>query len=375
MQRKKILLVAPVLTIGGAEKVVRDIAWYADPQQYEMHLLILKDAVGIYETQLLERGCKSFHVAEPSESYWNYMASLLKLMKRERYHAVHVHTMFSCGWVMLAAKIAGVPVRIAHAHSALRDGGGFVKGVYEMLMRCLILTCATDLVACGVAAGQRLFGHRAYEKRGRLVLNGIDVAAFAYNEDARAALRRQYGWEDRFVIGHTGHLAQVKNQSFLLELMPRLLERRPDALLVLLGEGEDRPMLQEKIRQLRLEKAVYMPGNVTNVADHLSAMDVYAFPSLYEGLPLAILEVQANGLPCVISDSVPRDVFLTPLLRPLSLSAPKDVWVDAILSARRDSGYTDRTLRDSAYAVETAMGKIYRIYNKGNSNDENSVFY
>ena len=106
-----------------------------------------------------------------------------------------------------------------------------------------------------------------------------------------------------------------------------------------------------------------MTGNVSNVADYLSAMDVYVFPSLFEGLPLSVLEVQANGLPCVISDGVPEDVFLTDLIRPLSLKQDKQQWLEAILAAQRgDTDKYNRQLRDSDYAVQAAMEKIYRIY-------------
>lgn len=363
--KKKILLVAPVLDIGGAEKVVRDVAWYADPEKYEVHLLILREKVGIYERQLLEKGCKSFHVPEPSENYANYLKALLQIMRRENYHAVHVHTMFSSGWVMLAAKLCGVPVRVTHAHSALDDGKSLLKSFYESVMRLLILSCSTDLVACGVKAGQRLYGPRAYEKRGQLVLNGIDIPAFAYCEEKREAIRKQLNAEETFILGHAGHLVEVKNQSFLLDLMPLILKKRPNALLLLLGEGEDRPTLEGKIRDMKLQDHVVMTGNVTNVADYLSAMDVFVFPSLYEGLPLSILEVQANGLPCVISDRVPEDVFLTDLIHPLSLEDSGDIWVDEILKqTRTDTERYNRQLRGSDYAVETATRKIYKLYDQ-----------
>ena len=108
-----------------------------------------------------------------------------------------------------------------------------------------------------------------------------------------------------------------------------------------------------------------MTGNVTNVADYLSAMDVFVFPSLYEGLPLSILEVQASGLPCIISDSVPKDVFLTDLIHPLSLKDPREQWIDAILNRQRtDPAVYNQMLQQSEYTVETAMGKVYRIYDK-----------
>lgn len=363
MEYTKVLIIAAKLHIGGAEKVARDIGLYADSEKYEFHYVVFGDEVGAYESQLLEKGCKVFHLAEPADNYGKYISDLMTLMKEHRYHAVHAHTMFNCGLVMLAGKLSGVPVRIAHSHSALANGSGLVKTVYEALMRGLILVCATDLVGCGIQAGKRLFGEKAWEKRGNLILNGIDVASFAYDRQKRIIIREQLNLGDRFVLGHAGHLAKVKNQTFLLDLMPEILKYRPDAILLMLGEGGDRPLLEQKIRDMGLENQVIMTGNVTNVADYLSVMDVFVFPSLFEGLPLSILEVQANGLPCVISDCVPKDVFLTNLIHPLSLQEPKNTWVDMILNQRRTDapGYNEQLL-GSDYAVETAMEKIYRIY-------------
>ena len=233
-------------------------------------------------------------------------------------------------------------------------------------MRLLILSCSTDLVACGMKAGQRLYGPRAYEKRGQLVLNGIDIPAFAYCEEKREAIRKQLNAEETFILGHAGHLVEVKNQSFLLDLMPLILKKRPNALLLLLGEGEDRPMLEGKIRDMKLQDHVVMTGNVTNVADYLSSMDVFVFPSLYEGLPLSILEVQANGLPCVLSTGVPRDVYLTDLIRPLDLNMPEN-WIREICSGqRRDCERYQQLLRSSGFDTSDSMRKIYEIYERKN---------
>ena len=363
---KKVLIIAAKLSIGGAEKICRDIGIYADREKYAVDYVVYGEDVGAYESQVEATGCRVFHLSEPSEGYPAHLRALRKLMKENRYHAVHAHTMFSCGWAMLVAKLCGVPVRIVHSHSALVNGGGLVKRIYECVMRMLILTCSTDLVGCGIKAGQRLFGERVFAKRGNLILNGIDVASFAYDEEKRSAIRAWLGTGDRFILGHSGHLAAVKNQSFLLDLMPLVLEKKPDALLLMLGEGVDRPMLEQKIRDMNLQDHVVMTGNVSNVAEYLSAMDVFVFPSLFEGLPLSILEVQANGLPCVISDGVPEDVFLTDLIRPLSLKQDKQVWLDAILAAHRgDTQKYNNQLRNSDYAVEAVMEKIYAIYDKG----------
>ncbi len=359
---KYILQIAAHLTIGGAEKVCRDIGLYADPAEYETHYVIFDDDIGDFGREVTAKGCKIFKLREPSENYGEYFRELKAIMAKYPYTAVHAHTMFSIGWVMLAAKQMKIPVRVSHAHSALIDGNGFVKSVYESVMRKLILTCSTDLVACGEKAGIRLYGEKAYKKRGNLILNGIDTAAFAFSKTKREEIRSQLGLTDKFVLGHTGRLAEVKNQGFILELMPRILEKRNNAILLLVGDGDDRKMLEEKAAQLKISDKVIFAGNVTNVQDYLSAMDVFVFPSLYEGLPLSILEVQANGLPCLISDTVPPDVFLTDLIHPLSLKDADEKWINEILSVQRTEKDYSQELKKAGFDLNTAMEKVYRIY-------------
>lgn len=359
---KKILIICASLRIGGAERVAADIALCADPGAYEVHYVVFDSEVGAYEPELEAIGCRVFHLAPPSSGFRAYLRSLRELIRTYHYDVIHAHTMFNIGWAMLAGRLYGVPVRVSHAHSALRERKPPQVRLYEAVMRGLIRCCATDYVACGVAAGQRLYGKRTFAKKGQLILNGIDTQRFAFDGARREALRAELGLSDRFVIGHAGHLAPVKNQIFLLERMPELLRRRPDAFSLLLGEGASRPLLEQRIRELGLQDAVRLTGNVRNVPDYLSAMDVFAFPSLYEGMPLSILEVQANGLPCVISDRVPRDVFLTDLLCPLPLEQP-DAWVEALCRARRETPerYAG-TLRAAGVDTRTAMGKLYEIY-------------
>ncbi len=370
MKKIKVLILCGSLKIGGAEKVAQSIALHAPEGLYEFHYVTFDPHVGEYEAALLEKGCVIHRMEEPSNSYPRFLRSLITLLKKERYHVIHAHTMFSCGWMMLCAKLTGVPVRISHAHSALITKKSFLKSAYETVMRLLILSCSTDLVACGIQAGQRLFGKRAFEKQGQLILNGISIPRFRFCEEQRNSIRSALGLENAFLIGHSGHLSEVKNQAFLIRLMPHILSMQPDAALLLLGEGEDRPMLEELIRETGLQNRVIMTGNVSNVPDYLSAMDVFVFPSLFEGMPLSILEVQANGLPCVISDTVPDDVFLTDLIHPLSLKDNPSDWCSTILHTRRnDPEHYAHQLQNSPFSVEHAMEKIYSIYQKGSSHD------
>lgn len=361
---KRILQIAASLRIGGAEKVARDIGLALDPKEYEVHYIVFGDEVGAYEQDVIEHGCKVFHWPSPAESYPKYLRSLRVLMRENRYDAVHAHTMFNIGWAMLAAKQCSVPIRISHAHSALSNGSSIKKTVYEAAMRQMILQNATHLIACGNAAGIRLYGEKAYRDHGICILNGIDTAAFSYSEEARTRIRKALGLEDAFVIGHVGHLMAVKNQSFLIRLMPEILNRKPNAHLLLLGEGEDRPKLEKLIRDLHLEDRVIMTGNVRNVPEYLSAMDVFAFPSLFEGMPLSIVEVQANGLPCVLSTNVPKDVYLTDLITPISLDL-STLWVEQICLLKRynSSQYASLISRLGIDKHSTIL-KITEVYNK-----------
>ena len=361
---KYILQVPAHLSIGGVEKVARDIGLYADPKLYEVHYIVFDDFEGEYEKELLNHGCRIFHLDEPSANYRQFLNELKRIMTEVKYDVVQAHTMFNIGWIMKMAKYMRIPIRIAHAHSALDTHGGIRVKMYEAVMRHLILHNATDLVACSEKAGIRLFGKKAYKEKGNLILNGIDIEAFQFNAKKRAEIRKALKIEDNFVIGHVGHLAAVKNQKFLLRLMPDILKCRPEAKLLLLGDGPDRKMLEDTVEKLHLQSRVILTGNVSNVPDYLSAMDVFAFPSHYEGMPLSIIEVQANGLPCILSKGVPRDVYLTDLIHPLDLEN-RQTWLRQICEAKRGYAvqYAD-ILKNSGFDTQAAMKKIYNIYER-----------
>ncbi len=361
---KTVLVVAGKLFVGGAERVCRNIGYYADPSQFQIDYLVFEDVVGAYEDELAAKGCRIWHVPPPGESYWGFYRRLIRLIRENRYDVVHCHTMFNSGLVLRAAKRCGVPVRIAHSHSIKGpEHRSIVQNLYEKTMRRWILRDATHCIGCGEAAGEWLFGKKAFQKRGVVLLNGIELDRFAFDPVHRDQIRQERHWENCFVIGHAGHMVPVKNQVFLLRLMPEILKRRPDAKLALLGDGTDRAALERTAAELGLTDSVTFTGNVQNVNEYLSAMDVFAFPSLYEGMPLAIIEAQANGLPCVLSDRVPKDVYLTELVRTLPLDAGADRWVEELLQAKRiESKKACSILSAAGLDTGFAMRKIYSLY-------------
>lgn len=358
----KVLIISSKLHIGGAEKVAADIGFNADKNLFEIHYLVFGDKIGEYESELEDCGCKIIHIPEPAESFVNYLKNLKKLIRKYKYSVIHAHTMFNIGWAMALGKRCGVPIRVAHAHSQLLEKRNLKTRIYEAIMRFLILTCSTDLVSCGKAAGERLYGKKVFKKKGQLILNGTDCKSFAYSEEKRKMIRAELGLGDAFIIGHAGHLAPVKNQSFLIELMPDILKKNPNAFLLLLGNGPDKAMLEQKIAELQLEENVIMTGNVRNVADYLSATDVFAFPSLYEGMPLTLIEAQANGLPTLVSENITQQLMITDLISNKNISQGAAKWAEFINNdAKQRRFYTDK-IREAGFDIRTEAERLQNIY-------------
>lgn len=362
---KKILIIAGGLQRGGAEKVAANIFQYAPKGTFSFHYLVFSGIENVYGDEIERNGGKVFTIQSPSLGYFTYFRTLLKLMRQYRYDVVHSHTMFNSGINLLAALLCGVRIRIAHSHTTKTETKvSGAKKLYEHLMRALIYLCASNLFACGQDAGIWLFGKWAFQKKGIVIRNGFDVKACLFNEQNRQKVRDAYGLRNQLVIGHSGTLLPVKNQMFLIELMPDILSSRPDAMLMLLGGGEEvyTKLLKEKVKTYGVEDKVIFCGAVDNVAEYLSAMDVFAFPSLREGTPLALLEAQANGLPCIISDRIPMDAQLTSLVKAYSLDS-KAMWIEALCAASREKSevYNDQVIANG-YDAKDAYLPIYESY-------------
>lgn len=338
---------------------------HCDPARIRIDYVVFFDEIGEYEAPLKKKGHRVIRLPLPASGYGRFVTALRELMKKNRYRVVHSHTMFNSGLVLAVARQMKVPIRISHAHtiSSMRRTGP--RLVYEKIMRCLIVSCATDLVACGKAAGSWLYGEKTFRRRGRLIMNGVNVRTYRYNSEIRNQVRERYGLADRFVIGHVGRMAPEKNQVFLIELLPGILRNRSNAVLLLVGDGEQREMLTAQVQKRGLSENVVMVGNRLNVQDYLNAMDVFVLPSVFEGMPLSILEIQSNGLPGVLSKAVPGDVYLTDLISTASLDDSPEKWISMILDAvRRHPEQYNAQMLQSGCDIQDMVNKIYEIYDR-----------
>lgn len=230
------------------------------------------------------------------------------------------------------AKKHNIPQRITHIHNPSFPNV-FITKLFSRLNWRKCLELSTDYWACSEDAGKFLFRGKPF----RVIPNLIDVESRAFSESKRSLIRDKYGLNRSFVIGAVGRLAEQKNISFLVGLMPRLLALNPKVVLMLVGSGSLYPDLKRLAEDLNIENNIIFAGSQTDIQGYLSAFDVYAMPSLYEGMSLSILEAQFNGLPCVISEGVGEKSAISNNVKVISLD-DESVWIDALLSAKRREG-------------------------------------
>lgn len=298
---------------------------------------------------------------DPRRSVNGIYRPLLRFLKSHPYDIIHIHSSKTTMMAMMAvaAKKAGVKKIIVHAHS----GGSGSSLKHSLLRRAGNLSMKKNVdvyCACSRAAAEWKFAGQNAENA-LIIRNGIETERFRYDISAGKSIRERMGIpQEAYVIGNVGSLTEVKNQSFILEILKAMDD---DTYLLLVGEGEDRPALEHKVFEGNISGRVFFAGSVSNVRDYLSAMDVFVFTSLYEGFGTAALEAQASGLPVVASDRVPGDIEITDDVRFLPLEAGAEVWAKEIRNFR-NSDRTDRSgrVREAGYDVRESMESIRKLY-------------
>jgi glycosyltransferase involved in cell wall biosynthesis len=248
----------------------------------------------------------------------------------KEYYIVHAH-MHSLGAVYLHyAKKHGVPIRIAHSHTnaVQNDSKKWIKQIMNRLYK----KDATDLFACSSLAGQYMFGGDKFT----VINNAIITDNFIFSQGKRDKKRKELGIDDRIVLGNIGRLEIQKNQMFLLDVFAQFYKKHPNSVLLCIGSGSMLDELKVKVKTLKLDNVVKFLGNRRDIAEILMAMDVFVFPSLFEGLGIVGVEAQAAGTPVVCTDTLPEEISVSPLLHRITLNASIDEWVSMIEVALAD---------------------------------------
>lgn len=355
----RVLQVVNYMDRGGLETFIMNVFRNIDREKICFDFLVHSSKKADYDEEIESLGGVIYRLSRLVPWSVSYKKALRNFFdEHPEYLIVHVHRDCMSSVVLKEAKRHNIPVSIAHSHSSSQDKD--LKYPIKLLCKRSIPKYSTHLLACSQAAGDFMFGGAPYE----VLPNAIDVERFAFDPQKRAKLRAQLSLSSELAVVHVGRFMTPKNHTFLLEIFSALLNKEPEARLFLIGDGELADAIRQKARHLGISDKVDFLGVRSDVADLLSAMDVFVFPSLYEGLPLSLVEAQTSGLPCVISDRVPAESTLSSsLVKRLSLSDDVDLWVDAIL----DSSHAPRADHSSEVAkrgfdIKTEAEKLRDFY-------------
>lgn len=292
---------------------------------------VCTDSSAARENDFIALGSKVHHIERPSRNLRKYVKDFKHLFQTEKYDIYHVNlTRYRFPIDILIAKRYGAKI-ILHCHATqIYDVGSrkvrLVRGLEQALFKPVILACSNANLACSDNAGQYLFKGKKY----KVIHNGIDLRCFRFDNIARNQVKDELGLKGKKVIGHIGRFSQEKNQSFLLKVMKELLKMCPEYRLLLIGDGDLFEKKKGEAKCLHIEHAVIFTGQRQDIPRLLSAMDLFAFPSIHEALPITLLEAQANGLPCIISDCVTKEIDVINTIRRLPLEIPVQDWAESI---------------------------------------------
>ncbi len=359
-QPYRILHVFAALDSGGVSSFVMNLYRAMGTDRIQFDFAITAGEKALYDEEVLRRGGRIFYI----DTSGSIAANLRRILREEGpFYAVHSHVYFYSGLILREAGIAGVPVRIAHAHNAYTgEPRSLPRLFYERSMQALIRRYATHMLGCSEKACRHVFGDRIMtDPRAEVLPDGIDCKRFAYDPAVRASVRQAYGIEGSYVVGHVGHFNPAKNHSKILSVFSEVCRRRDDAVLLLVGDGEGEKAVREQADSLGLTDRVIYAGAHKDVERFYQAMDVFLFPSRYEGFGMAMIEAQLSGLACVASDVVPRETNADGRAVYLPLETEDAVWGELVASAQeRDTSSYERIAEQyDAARIADRMAAVY----------------
>lgn len=361
----KVLQVAP-LGAGGVTSLVLNIAEKIDKERVHFDYLTFYDRKEFNEERAIALGGKKYTV--PIDHYKNSLVrSIFKfiyaihVIKKSRADVIHINASKPYEVLVgVSAKLAGTKKVFFHSHNSAMDKSG---GLTSKIMKCFkkMIPLVSDCnLACSELAAQFMFPDNILKSQKYTVIkNAIDTKKYCYSSTIRETYREKLGVKNKLVIGHIGRFMPQKNHAFLIDIFEKIHIKRPDSALVLIGEGELLDQVKKQVIEKKLQDSVIFFGTTNEVPQLLQAFDCFLFPSLYEGLPVVGVEVQASGLPLIMSDTITDEIGFTDLAQYISLEDREEIWADAVLNAVNQK--IDRTVY--ADLVKAAGFDIYDIVN------------
>ena len=359
----KILLINTVPTEkNGITNVILNYLRNIDRKEMTFDYLSINDPETSYREEVENLGGRMFVLPRLEMGVLAYWNALRKLIKQNCYDAVHVHgNSHTLILELSAARLAGCKVRIVHSHNTTCINPILHKALFPVFN--LLYTHA---LACGEEAGLWMFGSRTY----MVINNGVDIRKFSFDIGKRKSIRQQLCISDEeILIGNVGHFyGQVKNQSFVVNVFKGLLKKSNRYKLCLIGDGPQRKDVEQQVGEYGFSDRVIFTGNISNVDEYLCAIDFIVMPSLFEGLPLTLIEQQACGLRCFVADTITKEADKTGNLKFLSLQSPVEEWVNCIENSEWEINRGEiskdaiEKITESGYNIAVEANKLRKVY-------------
>lgn len=347
---------------GGAETLIMNLYRNIDRRRVQFDFLTCKE--GVFDAEILELGGRIHRIPYITDvGHFGYVKALDNFfLEHRKYKIVHSHMDKMSGLVLRAAKKAGVPIRVAHSHSTKSEGSVPAR-IYKWYASRFIPSCATNIMACSYAASKWLFGKDSGNCL--IIKNGINLKQFAFSPGVRKKIREHLGInESCLIIGHVGRFCTPKNHVFAIDVFKEFYKLQPESVLLLVGDGPLRSAMENKVEDLNLQDKVKFLGVRSDVNCLLQAIDVFIFPSIYEGLPVTLIEAQGAGIPCLISNTITSEVDMgINLVEYLPLN-DKMMWVKRLQNrAVRFSGdIKTEALEQKGYDIQNVSAWIKEFY-------------
>lgn len=333
----RVLNLFTIMDRGGAETMVMNYYRNIDRTKVQFDFMVHRSERGAYDDEIEALGGKIYRM--PPIRPWssrNYRRLIQKFYSEHpEYKIIHSHMSELGCYDFIEAEKMKVPVRICHAHN--RPYGIDLKSPVRWYYKIKMMPHITHMFICGKEAGEWLYGKKNAEKF-IMLNNAIDSEKYRYNIKIRKEIRRALKIKDnQLVVGHVGRFNPQKNHKFIIDIFKEVQKTRKDAELLLIGNdfGECGEEIHKKVEKLGLKENVKFLGIRSDIPKLLQAMDVFLFPSLFEGLSVASVEAQAAGLPILISDHVPIECKKTELVKVIPLSESADVWSTAVIECSK----------------------------------------
>lgn len=298
---------------SGVMNVVMNYYRNIDRSKYQFDFLYFESKDEKLEKEICDLGGNIYFIEKPSLKRlirtFNVFNNFFRKY-RSRYHIIHLHEIYLVHFIGYFCKKYGIKRLITHAHTTKYSDNP--KNAFRNKLMCAGLkSSATDYFACSKAAGRFYYGVGMVDNGNvKIVPNAINIEKYKFDKNIRNELRKKLNIEKNFVIGHVGRMVIQKNQKFLLKIFRKILNKRKDVILLIVGDGPLRNELETIIEQLDMKNNVLLLGAKEDVYKYYSVMDVFVLPSLFEGFPVVGLEAQANGLKCVFSSNITEEVGL-----------------------------------------------------------------